>query len=89
MTKLFQKKFVVPVIGVLLIVVGLLMAIRSGRKAMNAYRAMQFAMDHNFDEGNLDVELISHWMNIRYIAEAYAVPQTFIFDEINLKMETF
>lgn len=86
MTKLSQKKFIVPVIGVILITIGLLFAIRSGRKALESYRAMRFAMEHDFDAGNLDVELIQPWMSIRYIAEAYAVPQSFIFDEINLDM---
>ncbi|MFT5195692.1 MAG: hypothetical protein ACI85U_002715, partial [Candidatus Promineifilaceae bacterium] len=86
MKKLFQSRFILPLVGVLLILSGLVYAIRSARGALEAYRAVQFAMEHDFDGGNPDVELISHWMNIRYIAEAYTVPQSFIFDEIGLEM---
>lgn len=86
MTKLFHSRLILPLIGVLLILFGLSYAIRSGRRAVDAYRAMQFAGEHDFDAGDPDVELISHWMNIRYIAEAYAVPQSYIFDEIGVEM---
>lgn len=86
MTKLFRSKVSMLLLGVALLLAGSFFAVRSGKRALESYRAMQFAGEHDFDGGNLDVALVSGWMNIRYIAEAYAVPQSFIFDEVGLEM---
>lgn len=71
----------------MLIVAGVFLAIRYVRGTLNAYREMEFATQHNFDAGNPDVALLEPWMNIRYIAEAYTVPQPFIFESLNIPME--
>lgn len=86
MVKFFQSRRFALVVGALLIIIGLPFMVRSARSAMGSYRAMQFAAEHNFDAGNPDIELVSPWMNIRYIAEAYTVPQSFLFDEMGIKM---
>lgn len=86
MMKFLQSRFGLLLMGIILIGAGLTYAIRSGRGAIDSFRSIQFATEHNFDGGNPDIELISHWMNIRYIAEAYTVPQSFLFDEIGIEM---
>ena len=70
-----------------LIVLGLVIIIHYGRGAFNSYRAMEFAREHGFDAGNPNPDLIRPWMNIRYIAVAYAVPQEFLFAELGIPME--
>ena len=72
--------------GLVLIVGGLLFAVRYARGALNAYRAMEFAREHDFAAGDLDVDLIRQWMNLRYIAVAYAVPQQYLFDDLDIEM---
>ena len=58
MQKVFQSRFFILIIGLVLIVGGLLFAVRYTRGALNAYRAMQFAREHDFHTGNLDVDLV-------------------------------
>ena len=70
-----------------LIVLGLVIVIHYGRGAFNSYRAMEFAREHGFDAGNPNPDLIRPWMNIRYIAVAYAVPQEFLFAELGIPMD--
>lgn len=86
MTKFLQSRLFLVCLALLLIVGGLFYVVRSTTGAIDAYRTMKFARQHNFDAGNPDIQLISHWMNIRYIAEAYTVPQSFIFDELGIEM---
>lgn len=87
MLKLFRSKRFIQGVAVLLIVVGIYLAIGYIRGTLNAYREMEFATQNNFDAGNPDVALLEPWMNIRYIAEAYTVPQPFIFEALNIPME--
>lgn len=77
----------IQILAVILIVVGLGLAIHFGRGAFNAYRAMEYARVHNFEAGNVDSNLIRPWMTLRYIAVAYAVPQEYLFFELNIPME--
>jgi hypothetical protein len=87
MVQFFQSKRFIQGLAIVLIVVGLLFAVRYIRGTLNTFREMSFAANNDFDAGNLDVELIRPWMSIRYIAEAYAVPQLYIFEQINIPME--
>ncbi len=87
MRQLLKSRRVIQGLAILLIVIGVSQLTQYGRGAFDAYRRMQFATEHNFDAGNVDVALVAPWMNIRYIAEAYAVPQIFIFDELGVEME--
>jgi len=84
MKKLLQSKWAIFLLAGLLIAFGGYYALRSFDRVRDSYRAMQFAMEHDFDGGHPDIELISPWMNIQYIAEAYTVPQSFILDEVGL-----
>jgi hypothetical protein len=85
--QLFRSKRVVPPIAVLFILVGIFFATRYATRALDTYREVTFVRQHDFDAGNLEVDILKPWMNIQFIAEAYAVPQVFIFAEINIPME--
>jgi hypothetical protein len=87
MKRLLKSRRVVLLLGILLVGIGLLSITRYARGAMIAYRAMEFAQTNNFDAGNPDLSLIRPWMNIRYVAEAYTVPQRFLFDELDIPMK--
>lgn len=86
MKKFLRSRIVLLLLGLLLIGLGVPFAARSVERTFDSYRAMRFAGEHNFDAGNPDVELISHWMDLQYIAEAYTVPQKFLFDELGLEI---
>ena len=87
MSRLLHSRKVIQGLALLLVLIGGIFAVRYAQRSMNAYRAIQFAAQNDFDAGNLDVSLIRPWMTIRYVAEAYAVPQIFLFDELNMPME--
>ena len=84
--QLFQPKRLIPLIALLLIVAGIFFAMRFAQGAVASYRSMQFARQNDFDAGNLDVALVQPWMTMRYIAEAYAVPQIYLFDQLDIPM---
>jgi len=75
------------IIAILLILMGLIMVINYGRRTFVAYRAIEYARSHNFDAGNLDPNLVRPWMNMEYIAVAYAVPQEYLYVQLNIPME--
>jgi len=83
---LTKKQWLGIILAIILIVAGVVFTIRYVRGTIYAYHAMQFAMQHNFDAGNPDVDLLEPWMSIRYIAEAYTVPQSYLFDKLGVEM---
>ncbi len=68
----------IQIAAIFLIVIGLLVVIRYGIGAFNAFREIQYARQNNFDAGNLDPSLRRPWMNMQYVAVAYAVPQEYL-----------
>lgn len=83
----FQSNFKIYLLAAILIVIGVSLVIHFGRGMFNAYRAMEFARQNNFDAGNPDPDLVRPWMDIRYIAVAFTVPQEFLFAELGIPME--
>lgn len=79
-----KTRWAIPLLAIVLIGVGLLFATQFARGSLDSYRAMQFAAEHDFDAGNLDVDLVQPWMNLRYIAEAYAVPQSYLYEKLEI-----
>jgi len=77
----------IQVLAVLLVMIGLLLVVHYGYRTFTAFREMQYAYNHGFDTGQLDPELIRPWMNTRYIAVAYTVPQEFLFAELDIPFE--
>ncbi len=75
------------IIAFVLIGVGLIITVRYSIGMFQAYRAMEFAHANNFAKGNLDPNLLRPWMNMRYVAVAYAVPEEFLFSELGIRME--
>ncbi len=55
-----------------------------GAGMLNMAREARYAVENNFSAGDLDPTLIRPWMNIRYIASAYAVPQKYLFDALEV-----
>lgn len=86
MSKWLQPRTLLLLLGALLIVAGAIYAFRYAKRSLAAYRALEFARQHDFAAGNLDVDLIRDWMSIRYIAVAYAVPQSYLFEQIGIPM---
>lgn len=84
MNRLLSSRFIVPLLAILLIGFGILFLTRFARGSMDSYQAMRFAEANDFDAGNVDVEIIQPWMHLRYIAEAYAVPQSYLHEQLGI-----
>lgn len=86
MQHMLHSRRLIQVLAVLLIVAGAMLALRYARGSISAYRAIQFAIQNDFDAGNVDVDLLQPWMTLRYVAEAYAVPQSYLFEKLDVPM---
>lgn len=84
--RLQKSRWTIPLLGVLLIVLGLAAMVHYVRGMQSTYREMEFARANNFAAGPPDIELIRPWMNIRYIAVAFAVPQEYLYNELGIPM---
>ncbi len=83
--RIVRSKYTVLVVAIVLIIFGALTTIRYARGALNAYRTMEYARVNNFDAGNVDPALIRPWMNLRFVAVAYAVPEEYILEELGIR----
>lgn len=83
--RLIKAKYTIPILAIALIVIGGFITVRYALRSISIYREIEYARSHNFEEGNVDPELIRPWMNLRYIAVTFAVPQEYIFEQIGLQ----
>ena len=69
---------------VLLVIGGLFISIYSWR-SYRAYQQWQYIQQEGIDKGYANVGAIRAWMTMRYVSVAYAVPQEYIFDKLNIR----
>jgi len=75
------------ILAIVLVVVGLGLVIFFGIRSYRSFRAMQYIQEQGLDVGTADVDAIRPWMTIRFIAVAYAVPQEYIFAELDVPFD--
>lgn len=75
------------ILALLLVIVGLSLVVHFGIRSYHSFREMQYIHKQGLDVGMADVEAIRPWMTVRFIAVAYAVPQEYIFAELNIPFE--
>lgn len=68
-----------------LIIAGILIMIPRVRGMIGFYKEARYAAEHDFAAGNLSPDLLRPWMSIRYISVAYAVPQGYLFETLNIQ----
>lgn len=72
------------VLAALFIIVGLVVTIFFGSRALQSYRQLQYIREQGLDRGTASVNAIKGWMTIRYVSVAYAVPEEYIFDQLGI-----
>jgi hypothetical protein len=82
--RLLTSRYAVLFVAIVLIVFGVFAMVRYTRGALDAYRVMEYARANDFDAGNVDPALIRPWMNLRFVAVAYAVPQEYFLEELGI-----
>lgn len=74
-------------LAVLLIVIGVVVTTIYGIRSVRSYRQLQYIQAQGLDDGTASVEAIQPWMTIRYIGVAYAVPEEYIYAELDIPFE--
>ena len=74
-------------LAIVLVLVGLGLVVIFGIRSYRSFQTMRYIHEEGLDAGTADVEAIRPWMTIRFIAVAYAVPQEYIFAELDIPFD--
>lgn len=76
-------------IGLVLIGLGLVIfyGIRTVSSYLEFHRQLQYIREAGFDQGTAELDAIRPWMNLRFVAVAYAVPQEYLFAELDIPFD--
>lgn len=72
------------VFAILLIIVGLVIVSLYGLRAVRSYREFQYIRASGLDRGTARLDAIRGWMTVRYVGVAYAVPEEYIFAQLEI-----
>lgn len=73
--------------AILIVVLGLWLMFFFGTRTLRAYRELEYAREQGLLNGTASVDAIQPWMNIRYIAVAYAVPEEYIYAKLDIPFD--
>ncbi|HRW04870.1 MAG TPA: hypothetical protein P5121_07235 [Caldilineaceae bacterium] len=73
--------------AILIVVLGLWLMFFFGTRTLRAYRELEYAREQGLLNGTASVDAIQPWMNIRYIAVAYAVPEEYIYAKLEIPFD--
>lgn len=79
-----KPRLILPVV---LIVLGLIITAYFGMRAVRSFRQMEYIRQEGLDRGTASVEAIRPWMTIRFIAVAYAVPEEYLYSQLNIPFD--
>lgn len=74
-------------LAIVLVLVGLGLVIIFGIRSYRSFQTMRYIQEQGLDAGTADVDAIQPWMTIRFVAVAYAVPQEYIFAELDIPFD--
>jgi len=80
-----SKVRLILVVG--LIVIGLGLIVFFGGRAFNSFRQLQYIHEQGLDNGTASVDAVQPWMTIRFIAVAYAVPEEYLYSQLNVPFD--
>jgi hypothetical protein len=70
--------------ALLIVLIGLGVMFFFGTRTLRAYRELAYAQQNGLLDGTASVDAIKPWMTIRYIAVAYAVPEEYLYAQLNI-----
>lgn len=83
MKKIRAGSFVWPRwLTALLLVGGVAMVAYFGVRSVSSFRELLYIQETGLDDGTADVSAIRGWMTVRYISQAYAVPESYIWEQL-------
>lgn len=69
------------------IAVGLLITVFFGLRSYRSFRELQYIQQQGLDRGTASVDAIRAWMTVRFVAVAYAVPEEYLYAQLDLPFE--
>ena len=70
--------------AIFLIIVGAVLVLLFGLRSIRSFREVQYIRAEGLDRGTARIEAIRGWMTIRYVGVAYAVPEEYIFAQLEI-----
>lgn len=71
-------------LAILLIVAGAVIISLYGLRSLRSFREFQYIREQGLDRGTARIEAIRPWMTVRYVAVAYAVPEEYLFAQLDI-----
>jgi len=71
-------------VAILLIIVGLVIISLYGLRSLRTYREFQYIRAEGLDRGTARIDAIRPRMTVRYVGVAYAVPEEYIFAQLEI-----
>lgn len=71
-------------LAILLIVAGAVIISLYGLRSLHSFREFQYIREQGLDRGTARIEAIRPWMTVRYVAVAYAVPEEYLFAQLDI-----
>lgn len=75
------------ILPVVLIALGLVITLYFGLRAVNSFRQLQYIHEQGLDRGAASVDAVRPWMTIRFIAVAYAVPEEYLYSQLEIPFD--
>ena len=66
------------------IVIGLLVIGIYAMRSYRSYQQWQYIREQGLDRGVASIDAIAPWMTVRYVSVAYAVPEEYVFAELDI-----
>jgi hypothetical protein len=74
-------------LAIVLVIFGLIITGYFGMRAVRSFRQLQYIHQQGLDRGVDSVEAVRPWMTIRFIAEAYAVPEEYLYNALAIPFD--
>lgn len=74
-------------LAVALVVLGLGITVFFGIRAVRSFQQMRYIHEQGLDRGTASVEAIRPWMTIRFVAVAYAVPEEYLYSQLQIPFD--
>ncbi|MEW5959358.1 MAG: hypothetical protein AB1801_16630 [Chloroflexota bacterium] len=75
------------ILPIVLVTLGLAITIYFGLRAVNSFRQLQYIHEQGLDRGAASVDAIRPWMTIPFIAVAYAVPEEYLYSQLEIPFD--
>lgn len=74
-------------LATLLVVLGLGITVYFGVRAVRSFQQLRYIHEQGLDRGTASIEAIRPWMTIRFVAVAYAVPEEFLYSQLEIPFQ--